>query len=74
MANFTEDDLLSFAEWMKNSTTEWRRFGSIFDLHYHLTPEEQYIVFRTAARLANFGMTEEERALTTTESRRENIA
>lgn len=66
----SEDDIIGYEEWLNTWTTEWRRFDSIFTVHYALPPEEQYIVYRTAVRLAMNGMTEEERALTATEPKK----
>lgn len=60
----TEDDLTPFEEWMEGNKGDWSQRLSVSKMMLTLNTEERYIVFRTAARLANIGMTEEERAMT----------
>lgn len=58
-----ENDLITFEEWAKDNKEDWPQRLSVSRMMLSLNLEERYIVFRTAARLANIGMTEKERAL-----------
>ena len=58
----TDNDLMNFPDWIKAYNEDWPQRLSVSRLMLALSPEERYIVFRTAARLAVFGMTQSDRA------------
>ena len=64
MEGITEADLITYEGWRKKCHgSEAEELRDVSDAMRFLSHEERYIVARTAARMSNIGMTEEERAL-----------
>lgn len=72
MEGITEADLITYEGWKKKCHgSEAEELRDVSEAMRFLSHEERYIVARTAARMSNIGMTEEERALISSTDPRE---